>query len=292
MEFIRKVFLFLFGVILFFLLLLLAITASVDTTVLNPDFLKEKLREQDLTWVVEEVLGNMDLPDLPADQKEKAEKEIALFIKTYIPQVVDDFYAYLDGDMDKISSVIPLKDLKEQIRVLAYEEFKKSSRNPEKEFENYWKDMEKSIPDTIDMGELLNAEKGVKELEQFRKGMADFRSASQGILYAVIAIAVVMLILSWNIQRFLKTTGGILLSLSILLLLLAGVYYLGKGMITSVLENLNEGDMDISWVFEFIGGFFRSILIFGASYMGGGILFLIIGSKKLVSKDSTDEDIE
>lgn len=175
--------------ILFLLLIIFSIAFMLHGTVLNPDFVSAQVDKVPITDLARDFSDEFIIPELPQDVP--FIKDIALnvlekqesWIKERVKDVIDTGYDYLLGKTDTLNIVVPLSELKQNLKDTLWDETRNYLRQQtagksEAAISSYLQDIIRQIPTDIMPPELATLPHDVRDLviEQYIRDFAGMNS--------------------------------------------------------------------------------------------------------------------
>ncbi|MBN1697148.1 MAG: hypothetical protein JW881_06520 [Spirochaetales bacterium] len=236
------------GIILFLCLIVTVVLVAVSGTVLNADFVIGALGSIDVSDMIENAIqqaGSGEIPDelkemlaridgaIPRDIQRAFEEKTKALVKNSLGTPIRAFYDYILGKTQNLDVVVPLKNVKSEIRVLVYDylDVLISSQPPEfrqiakKKVDMWWDRYASQMPQAIDIGAVIMNGDGEVYLETVRRYLRYIQPALTVSVIAAVIIIILIILLHRKPGLSLRIPGIVILS--------AGLFFLPINTITS-----------------------------------------------------------
>ena len=288
MNFLKGLMLSLLGLLLFLSLSVFGIAFTLNSTLLNPDFVVSEVDKVEVAPLVWEIAEEQIAGQLPPEAEflEDAIYDIIAtqepWLKEQLNTAIYSFYDFMLGKSERLSLIISLEPLKERLRDSLLQTFMQYlppqlSGLPQAQIEQYfnqiYQEFAGQIPSEIHFDESIIPPEAMEQIIRVRQGIGYYQ-AGYNALIGLMALLVLGIVL---IRRDVR---NITRSLGITFLTYGAIEYAGvvvaKYFAPTYLPVLSEIPLSLqTWLLGFFGDLLTPLEMFSLGCLAGGVVLLI-----------------
>lgn len=199
------------GMFLCLSLLIFGLALTVNQSVLNPDFIADRVDEVDIVELTDEII----LEEIPPEAADFMGEilhpvlhytigEIEPWLKEQARNVIHVFYDYIEGRNDTLSLIISVEAQLEKFRDNLLDAILTSppaellglpAEEIEDQFNIYFDQIEEEIPSAIELDEMLLETEVMQQIEQAKQYVGYFNTAFIGLIaFSLLMILIIILV--------------------------------------------------------------------------------------------------
>jgi len=290
MNFLKGLTVSLLTFLLFLSLAAFGIVFTLNSTLLNPDFIVAQVDRLDISSLAREVAEEQISGEFPP---ELAFLEDALYdviadnepwLKEQASAGIYTFYDFLWGESERLSLRIDLEPLKENLRDNVWQLFQQNlpSLPPElaaappavieQYFDEFYQELTEQIPPSFELDESSIPSEVMDLLVQTRQYISYVQTAYYGLIGLMVLLVLAIILLERDVK---KATRG----LGITFLFYGALEYAGIWATNYFAPSLPLSDMPPSlqtWLLQLVDDFMAPLQTFSIGLMAGGAALIIV----------------
>lgn len=284
MKFLKGLAITLLSSLLYLSLVALGLAFTLNSTILNPDFVVSEVDKLDVTSLAGEVISEQ----IPAEGEFMTEviddviADLEPWIKEQASLAIYSGYDYLLGESQSLNLVISLEPMKESLRGSLWQSFQQSlppelaglpPAQAEQYFDEFYQEFSQQIPPTFEINESLLGPEVSAQLEQVRQIIGYAQLTYKALIGLILLLILCIILINREVR---KTTRGIGISfLTCGVVEYAGIFFIKRFAPTQIAQ------FDIpsylrGWLPQFLDNFLAPLEMFSIGLMAGGVALLIV----------------
>jgi len=284
MKFLRGLAVSLLSLLLFASLSIFSLVFTLNSTVLNPDFLVSQLNRLDLSSLTGEMLSEQ----IPQEQEFMAEviedtvAELEPWVKEQAGVIIYSGLDYFRGESQSLNVIISLEpvreSLKNNIRKAVLE-----SPPPElagmppvillEYVDDFYEEISQGIPETFELNESLWGVQNAQVVEQVRKAISYFQPGFYGLIGFMVLLILGMFLISRQIKDTSRSLGITLLTYGAIGY--AGIFVANK-FTPTFLEQPGLPSSIQAWIPQFLREFYAPLEGLSLGIAIAGVVLIIV----------------
>jgi len=290
MNFLKAFGLAILNLLLFLSLSFFGLVFTINQTLLNPDFTVSQVERLDTTSLAKDivhgqVLSQITIPDtLPIEESiaeavDETITDLGPWLKQQAREITYSFYDYLEGSSQSFSVIIPLEEVKEQLKnninqaVLASPPPELTDLPPET-IESYLEPFYEQIPSYFELNEAWLGPQTMAQIEQLRQLVSYSNIVYYALLGFILLLILGIVLIKREVRGSTRSLGIVFLSSGVISY---GGVWLAKNAIGAQVAALAEVPVYLqSWLPQLITDFLHPMELYSYVLAGVGVALLIV----------------
>jgi hypothetical protein len=275
------------GFVCFFLciaLLILALIFTINSTLLNPQFVNREIQNLDIPAVVHETLTNQasSLDPTFVTDIDQAITRIKPWIDTQVPFVIDSSYDYLLSKTDNLDISIPTGEIEQTVLDSLTTIYLKDPPAeylslPVSQRTQHIADLQKQFTDAFPASIDVNADSignaDMQSIERVRDIVGYVRITYFGLIGLCFLLILSIILILRDLKAMTRTFGLVFLILGFLL---TAIFFILKLIVPGFIPTSDLPLHVRTWIPQVINDFFSPLGIFSISLLAVGVILLVI----------------
>ena len=299
MNVLKSLVLSLLNFLLFLSISVFGIAFTLNKTLLNPDFVVAEVDRIDTSSLIRELTEEQLSAQIPSDLwfiKENIYNVISEqepWIKEQINAAIYSGYDFLLGRSERLSLVIPLEPLKENLRESIWQTFLQSlppqlSGLPpaliEQYFNQFYQEFANQIPPEINLNESFIPPEAMSLIMQVRQGISYFQTGYSILIGFIVLLVLGIILINRNVRSITRGLGATFLIYGATEY--AGIF-LARHFVPSNIPMSEIPSTLQMWLLQLFDDMLKPMETFSLGFLAGGIVLLAVS---FIYKPRTAED--
>lgn len=284
MKFLKGLVLSLLSLLLFLSLTVFGIAFTLNSTILNPDFVISEVDKIDVSVLVREQIG-VQLPQEAQFMEEAIYGVISdqePWLKEQLSITIRSGYDYFLGRSEELSLIISLEPLKESLRDSLWQTFQQSippefaglpPAQVEQYFNEYYQDFSGQIPSEFALDESSLPPEAMEPIRQARQYIGYFQTGYMVLIGFMVLLVLGIILIKRNVRSITRGLGITLLAYGALEY--AGIFA-AKYLAPARLPLPDIPPALEAWLLGLFGDLLAPLEMFSLGLLVGGVVLLIV----------------
>jgi len=284
MKFLKGLAITLLSSLLYLSLVALGLAFTLNSTILNPDFVVSEVDKLDVTSLAGEIISEQ----IPAEGEFMTEviddviADLEPWIKEQASLAIYSGYDYLLGESESLNLVISLEPMKESLRGSLWQSFQQSPppelaglppAQAEQYFNEFYQEFSQQIPPTFEINESLLGPEVSAQLEQVRQIIGYAQLTYKALIGLILLLILCIILINREVRKTTRGIGSSFLTCGVVEY--AGIFF-AKHFAPTQIAQFDIPSYLRGWLPQFLDNLLAPLEMFSIGLMAGGVALLIV----------------